>query len=189
MKKAVIIFGSPRKNGNTMSLVREAQKGLKDNGAESEIFYLNDIKAKGCQACYYCKKNDTDTCCLKDDMAAIHEAMKAADGIIVASPIYFCDMTSQTRMWADRLFPFIDIKLNSKLPKGKKAGFIFTQNQPNADLFVTHMKDFEHAIGLVGYEFKGEVLGVNLATGSKSPANERPELMKQAYELGKNLLK
>jgi len=189
MKKVVIIFGSPRKNGNTMALVKETQRGLNDAGIESEIFYLNDIKARGCQGCYYCKKNDTDICCLKDDMNKIHEAMKTSDGIIVASPIYFFDVTSQTRLWLDRLFPFIDINLNSKLPKGKKAGFIFTQNQANAEFFKSHIKDFEKALNVVGYEIRGEVLGVNLDMGSKAPVSERPELMKSAYELGKNLLK
>ena len=187
-KNVAIIFGSPRKNGNTHILMEEAQKGLADNGVRSEIFHLNEMNIKGCQACYYCKRNNVSECALKDDMQKIYEAIKGADGIIVASPIYFGGVTAQTKAWLDRLFPFINMNIGSLLPKGKKAAFIFTQNQPAPELFANHIDVFEMMIGLIGFEVKESLLACNLDKGYKPMVTEDKVIMAKAYELGRGLL-
>ena len=188
MKKVAIIFGSPRKNSNTHILVKEAQKGLSDKGIDSEIFFLNDMDIKGCQACYYCKTKDTTECALKDDMQKIYKAIEQWDGIIVATPIYFCDVTAQTKLWLDRLFPYIDMNINSKLPKGKKCGFIFTQNQPNPNLFLEHINTFKNVIQMIGFDLRGDMLAYNLDKDTKPMVTEKKDFMQKAYDLGKNLL-
>ncbi|MDD1681920.1 MAG: NAD(P)H-dependent oxidoreductase, partial [Methanoregula sp.] len=68
MKKALILIGSPRKKGNTAILAAEAERGLKEQDIETQMLFLNDLKIKGCQACYWCKKNDVADCAVKDDM-------------------------------------------------------------------------------------------------------------------------
>lgn len=188
MSKAVVIFGSPRKNSNTAILVQEARKGLSESGAESEIFYLNEMNIKGCQACNHCKKEDTTLCVLKDDIRKIHEAMEACDGLIVASPIYFADITAQTKTWLDRMYPYIDGRLRPKLPKGKKAALIFTQNQPDAGFFAPAMKTFRTVIKLLGYEVKESLLACNMDRDNKPMVTENKDIMQSAYNLGKNLL-
>jgi multimeric flavodoxin WrbA len=189
MKKAVIVFGSPRKNSNTHLLVQEAQKGLADSGVANEIFFLNDMKIKGCQACYHCKKNDSTVCVIHDEMSKIHQAMETGDGLIVATPIYFAGVTSQTKTWLDRMFPYIDMNLGPKLPKGKKAAFIFTQNQPNAAIFSAAITTFQAVMNILGYETKGSLLACNLNQGYKPMVTEDRDLMQKAYDLGKCLLK
>ena len=57
MTKVSIFIRSPRKNGSTAILAEEARRGLKEQGVETELVFLNDLKFRGCQACYYCKKN------------------------------------------------------------------------------------------------------------------------------------
>lgn len=188
MKKVVIVFGSPRKNSNTHILVQEAQKGLTDSGIASEIFFLNDMNIKGCQACYHCKINDSTVCIVNDDMLKIHQAMESGDGLIVATPIYFAGVTAQTKTWLDRMFPYIDMNLGAKLPKGKKAAFIFTQNQPNATLFSSAIKTFQAIVNMLGYEIRGSLLACNLNKGSKPMVTEDKDLMQKAYDLGKHLL-
>jgi multimeric flavodoxin WrbA len=188
MQKVVIVFGSPRKNSNTHILVQEAQKGLTDSGVASEIFFLNRMKIKGCQACYHCKKNDSTICIINDDMSKIHQAMETGDGLIVATPIYFAGVTAQTKTWLDRMFPYIDINLGAKLPKGKKVAFIFTQNQPNATLFSAAIKTFQAVMNILGYETKGSLLACNLNKGYKPMVTEDKNLMQKAYDLGKYLL-
>jgi multimeric flavodoxin WrbA len=187
-KNVVIIFGSPRKNSNTNILVEEARKGLADQGVTIEIFYLNEMKIKGCQACYACKRNNVPECAVKDDMQKIYEAIKETDGILVASPIYFGGVTAQTKAWLDRLFPFIDMNINSRIAKGKRAAFIFTQNQPAPELFANHMDVFKMMIGFIGFEVKGSLLACNLDKGYKPMVTENKEVMARAYELGKELL-
>lgn len=187
-KKVAVFFGSPRKNGNTHILVEEAQKGLAESGVSSEIFHLNGMNLRGCQACYHCKKNNVSECALKDDMQQIYQSIKQADGIIVASPIYFGGVTAQTKAWLDRLFPFINMRVGSLLPKGKKAAFIFTQNQPAPELFAGHIDIFKMMIGLIGFEVKGSLLACNLDKGYKPMVTENKEIMAKAYELGRDLL-
>ena len=83
MKKVTILIGSPRKNGSTCILAAEAERGLIEQGIATEIIFLNDLKIKGCQACYWCKKNDVAECAVKDDMQKIHNLLQESDGIIV----------------------------------------------------------------------------------------------------------
>jgi multimeric flavodoxin WrbA len=187
-KDVVIIFGSPRKDGNTHILVDEARKGLTDAGIHSEVFYLNGMNIKGCQACYYCKRNNVSECALKDDMQKIYEAIKDADGIIVASPIYFGGVTAQTKAWLDRLFPFINMNVGSLMPKGKKAAFIFTQNQPGQELFASQIDLFKMMVDFIGFEIKGTLLACNLDKGYKPMVSENKEIMARAHDLGRELL-
>lgn len=188
MSKVVIIFGSPRKNSNTHLLVEKAVEGLQDNGISTEIFYLNEMDIKGCQACYYCKKNNTTKCAAKDDMQTILSSINEAEGLIIASPIYFCNITAQTKIWLDRLFPFIDMTASSIMPKGKKASFIFTQNQPDFSLFTDNIKSFEFMLQLIGFELKEDLIAYNLDKGYKPMVSENKDFLKKAYDLGVNLI-
>jgi multimeric flavodoxin WrbA len=187
-KNVVIIFGSPRKNSNTHILVEEARKGLIDKEINNEIFYLNEMDIKGCQACYYCKRNNVSACAVKDDMQKIYVAAKKADGILVASPIYFGGVTAQTKLWLDRMFPFIDLNLNTLIKKGKRAAFIFTQNQPAPALFENQINSFKMMVKYIGFETKDSLLAYNLDKGNKPMVTENSEWMRRAYELGRDLL-
>ncbi|MCK9578874.1 MAG: flavodoxin family protein [Methanoregula sp.] len=188
MKKALILIGSPRKKGSTATLAAEAERGLKENGIETKTVFLNDLKIKGCQACYWCKKNDVAECAMKDDMQNLHQLMKECDGMIVASPIYFAGVTAQTKAWLDRLFPYIGMDLSPKMPPGKKVSFIFTQNQPDARLFATPIATFMQMVGLTGLPVKDHMLACDLDTGVKPPVEDNKKVMEQAYHLGKNLI-
>jgi multimeric flavodoxin WrbA len=126
MKKALILIGSPRKKGSTAVLAAEAAHALNDQGVETMTLFLNDLNIKGCQACYWCKKNDVADCAVKDDMQKVHQLMKECDGMIVATPIYFGGVTAQAKAWLDRMFPYIGMDLTPKMPAEKKVSFIFT---------------------------------------------------------------
>lgn len=186
VKKVTIIVGSPRKESNTHILVKEARKGLEESNVESEVFFLNDLSIKGCQSCGYCKANDTTDCAVQDDMQRIHKAMETSDGILVASPVYFGDVTAQTKLWEDRLFPYYGPGHN--LPGHKKAAFIFTQNTPDGKMFQNNLDWFMGVVKMVGFEPNGYLLASDLMKGVKPMATENPEYMKKAYELGKSLL-
>lgn len=186
MNKATIIFGSPRKNSNTHILVENVIKGLEDTDAGYEIFHLNDMDIKGCQACYSCKNSEIGECIIKDDMQAIYKSINESDGIIVASPIYFGGITSQTKTWLDRLFPYIDMQANSTMPEKKTAGLIITQNQPDQTLFTSHIKTFQFMLQLIGFHPNKLLLACDLDKGYKPMVTENTELMQEAYDLGRN---
>lgn len=188
MTKVAILTGSPRKKGSTAILAGEAERGLKEQGVETEVVFLNDLKFRGCQACYYCKKNDVAACALKDDMQKIHQLIQESDGLIIATPIYFAGVTAQTKIWLDRLFPYIDMDLSPKLPKSKKVSFIFTQNQPDSRLFLTPIATFMQMVGLTGLSVKDYLVAYDLDAGIKAPVTEKKEFMQKAYRIGKELL-
>lgn len=188
MKKALILIGSPRKKGSTAILAAEAERGLKESGAETTTLFFNDLKMKGCQGCYWCKKNNVAECAVKDDMQKIHQLMKECDGMIVASPIYFGGVTAQAKAWLDRMFPYIGMDLTPKMPAGKKVSFIFTQNQPDARLFQGGIDSFMFATGLSGLGVKDYMTGYDLDAGYKPPVEGKKEFMEKAYRIGKELI-
>jgi multimeric flavodoxin WrbA len=188
MSKALILIGSPRKKGSTAILAAEAERALREQGVETGTVFLNDLKIRGCQACYWCKKNDVAECAVKDDMQMIHQKMKEADGIIVAAPIYFAGVTAQTKLWLDRMFPYIGMNLSPKMPAGKNVSFIFTQNQPEGRLFESGTGSFMFAVGLSGLAVRDHMIACDLDAGIKPPVEERKDLMDQAYRIGKDLV-
>jgi len=188
LTKVTLLIGSPRKNGSTAVLAREAERGLKEQGIETETIFLNDQKIKGCQACYYCKKNDVAACAVKDDMQGVHQLMQESDGLIVATPIYFAGVSAQTKLWLDRMFPYIGMNLSPKLPRSMKISFIFTQNQPDARLFETPITTFMQMVGLTGLTRRDYLVAYDLDSGVKPPVTDKPEFMDRAYRMGRDLL-
>jgi multimeric flavodoxin WrbA len=188
MTKATILIGSPRKNGSTAILAVEAERGLKEQGIETETVHLNDLKFRGCQACYYCKKNDVADCAVKDDMQMVHRLIKESDGLIIATPIYFAGVTSQTKAWLDRMFPYIGIDLSPRLPGTMNVSFIFTQNQPDARMFEIPIATFMKMVGLTGMSVKDHLVACDLDAGIKPPVTEQKESLEKAYRIGRDLL-
>jgi len=189
MRKVLILFGSPRKNGNTHLLVEETIRGLNDSNIESKVYYLNDMEISGCQACYFCKRNDTTKCIVDDDMQKIYKEMEAADGIIVAAPIYFHDVSAQTRLWLDRLFSYYDIKSKSGFPGGKRVAFILTQNIPNPEAFKVQIESFKYNVCALGLEKKGDLLVTDLDKCYKKMVVKNAGAMEDAYDIGRNFFK
>jgi len=163
-------------------------RGLGGQGIETTTVFLNDLKIRGCQACYWCKKNNVAECAVKDDMQQIHRLMQECDGLIVATPIYFGGVTAQAKAWLDRMFPYIGMDLSPKMPPKKRVSFIFTQNQPDARLFQAGIDSFMFAVGLSGLAVKEYMVGADLDAGNKPPVEGRQEFMDRAYGIGRNLL-
>lgn len=188
MSYVPIIIGSPRKSGNTTILALEAERGLHEQSITTETFFLNDLVFSGCQACYACKKEDTRSCVRNDEMQGIYHAIDNADGVIVASPIYFGGVTGQTKLWLDRLFPYIAMDLGTRLHAKIPISCIYSQNQPDANLFTGSMETFEFALHLIGFTIRDRLIAPDLDTGIKPMVTEHGSLMKQAKEIGRNLL-
>lgn len=114
MVRIMGIVGSPRKEGNTENLVKEALKAAGDTGAEIELVRLGSAEIEPCVACDICKA--TGECAIYDDMGEILEKMVKADGFIIGSPVYFGNVTSQLKMLMDRSRPLrMDFKLKNKV--------------------------------------------------------------------------
>jgi multimeric flavodoxin WrbA len=101
--QVVAFNGSARKDGNTAILVRRVFAELEKEGIETELVQLAGQPLHGCIACGRCFQNKDRRCAVQDDIANdCIEKMLVADGIILASPTYFADLTSETKALIDR---------------------------------------------------------------------------------------
>jgi multimeric flavodoxin WrbA len=142
--KTIILNGSPRKNWNTAMMLREAQKGAESVGAETEYIDLYDLSFTGCRSCLACKLKDKERCkCFwKDDLSPVIDRIFAADALIVGSPIYLGDVTSQIHALMERLhFCALSYDDYSNYFTGKvDVGIILTMNAPKAFYSVGYRK-------------------------------------------------
>ncbi len=101
--KVVAINGSPRKNGNTSILINMVLEELTKEGIEAETIQLGGEKVRGCTACMQCVKGKNKRCVIEEDI--INECiakMSEADGIILGSPTYFVNVTTEMKALIDR---------------------------------------------------------------------------------------
>lgn len=101
--KVVAFCGSARKEGNTDLLLRAVLEPLSAAGAETELVELAKSEIRGCMACYVCFIEKNGTCVLKKDIVNDCIAkMATADAILLGSPTYFTDVSSEMKALIDR---------------------------------------------------------------------------------------
>jgi multimeric flavodoxin WrbA len=133
--KVLAISGSPRPQGNTRFLLQETLKELEAQGIETEYLSLHDKQILPCRACLKCAQ-DKNRCAQEDDFMPIYEAMAAADGLIVGSPVYFGSATPNLMALLDRAGyvarqgdnPFRR-KVGTPIVVARRAGVNFTYAQ------------------------------------------------------------
>jgi multimeric flavodoxin WrbA len=128
----LVINGSPRKNGNTATMLNHAINGAKSEGATAELVNLYDLTFKGCVSCFACKRKDRNgspRCFIKDELSPVFEKFGKADAIIIGSPIYVGHTTSSTWAFIERLlFPYVSYEegIPTFFDRKISAGLIFT---------------------------------------------------------------
>ena len=100
--KVTAFNGSPRTDGNTVHLVRHVFSALEQEGIETELYQLGGRNIRGCAACYGCFKNKDGRCAVDDVANECIEKMVQSDGIILASPTYFADVSAEMKALIDR---------------------------------------------------------------------------------------
>ena len=109
--KVLVLFGSPKKNGHTRTLV---DAFIKARNLEAEFVYVNGLNIKGCQGCLYCQSHDGE-CKPKDDMTELYSKIKDARRIIMAFPIYYGSLPGEYKNMIDRMYAVSYIKnINGK---------------------------------------------------------------------------
>ena len=112
--KVLMLNGSPRVNGNTSIALNEVKETLEKNGIETEIIQVGNKEIKGCKGCLYCKEHGK---CVMDDLVnEIAVKLEAADGLVVASPVYYASANGTLVCLLDRLF------YSTKFNKTMKVG-------------------------------------------------------------------
>lgn len=135
MKKIVIIDGGPRKNMNTASMIKAFVDGAESLGGEVavEVIRLYELYYTGCVSCLACKVKGSkyhDVCAHKDGLTSALSKAAYADALVLASPIYFSQITAQLRAFIERLiFPWLSYNDYSvTAPKRIPTAVIYTMN-------------------------------------------------------------
>ena len=105
-EKILILCGSPRKNGNTNTVVKWVEKGAADAGAEVECIDVVRLhyKTQGCIGCMACQSSDKYECVINDDATAILKRITEFDVVVFATPVYCCGPTAQLKIFTDRMY-------------------------------------------------------------------------------------
>ncbi|MBN2565268.1 MAG: flavodoxin family protein [Candidatus Eisenbacteria bacterium] len=100
--KVTAFNGSARPDGNTAVMLRHVFAALQKEGIDTELYQLGGRKIRGCAACYTCYREKNGRCAVDDAANECIERMRESDGIIIASPTYFADVSSETKALIDR---------------------------------------------------------------------------------------
>ena len=100
--KVVAFNGSPRKEGNTFLAIKTVLGELEKEGITTEIVQLGSSNIKGCRACFKCFEKKDRRCIQDDDLNLFIEKMSEAEGIIIGSPTYFSNVSTEVKALIDR---------------------------------------------------------------------------------------
>lgn len=180
-KKVVILNGSPRRAGNTAALAAEFTRGAEEAGNTVVEFFLDSMDIHGCKGCFGGHSSRECPCAQKDDMDEIYPAVKECDVVVLATPLYYWNMSGQLRTAVDRLFALEEGDGNFLRGNGKASALLVAAEGSGFEDVVLY---YDHLMGHLRWENLGHVLaGGNMAAGD---IEGKPEL-KEAYELGKSI--
>jgi multimeric flavodoxin WrbA len=153
--KIVSLLGSPRENGNSSTIAKHFCATAQGMGVEVKTFVLNKLNYRGCQGCMLCKTK-LDRCALEDELTEVLETVRETDILVLASPVYYWDVSSQTKAFIDRTFSylvpdFITNPQKSRLPSGKKLVFILAQANPDETSFTDIFPKFDYFFKAYGF--------------------------------------
>jgi multimeric flavodoxin WrbA len=184
----IIAFnGSPRRTGNTSTLVEKILEGAREEDAETTHVVLDEIDLKGCQGCLSCRKNP-GFCARQDGLSPYLEAMKTCDAIVVGCPVYMFHVSGQMKLLVDRLYSFYedqpDGSYESALPAGKRFAFVTSQGYPDPDRYERVIRWLGGMVGGLGMETVGKIVHADSAA---KPAENDSELLERARQIGRTL--
>jgi multimeric flavodoxin WrbA len=177
-KNIVILSGSPRKGGTTDRLVDALLTGAKEAGKSVSLFRVADLKIGGCLGCNHCFE-EQGVCVQKDDMLPILDALRKADAIVLASPVYYFGVTAQLKLAIDRTYAL----LNEDIPV-KRAVLLLTCGASTDEAAKSSVSMFRQISALQKWEEAGVVVAPRL---HKPDEIEGRDELANAQELGKNI--
>lgn len=180
-RKIVILNGSPRPNGNTSALVKAFSEGAREAGHTVTEFFLDRMDIHGCKGCFGGHSSKACPCVQQDDMNKIYPAVKECDVIVLASPLYYWNLSGQLRTAIDRLFALEEGDGNLLRGNNRACALLMTAEGSG---FGDVLRYYDNLMKHLHWQNLGHVLaGGNCDVGD---INGKPEVQ-QAYELGKSL--
>ena len=189
--KIVAIYGSPRRKGNTATLLKRAVEGARESGAQVEEIVLRDLKLSPCMEIYGCK--ETGECRISDDFQKVRDLILESQGLIIASPIFFYAVSAHTKILMDRFQSlwvkkyWLDKDPANRIATRRKGLFISVGATKGKKLFdgtLLSMRYFFDVLDMElwrallyrGLDFEGDIL-------------KHPAYLEEAFETGGSIVK
>ena len=183
--KVLGIYASPRKGGNSDTLLDETMKAIHSQAPEAEFINIrvSDLNLRACNACMDCFR--THNCSIKDDdFARVFKVLMESDIVIISTPIYFMGPPSQLKALIDRcLVAYAKrIKRKKNIKLKRFGGIIMTAGQPDENMFRGTRSIIKSLYWSIDVGYKGEVLSGGM--DKHKSVGKCPTAMKDARELG-----
>ena len=183
-KRILVLKSSPRKNSNSSLLADQVAAGARAAGALVDAFDLHGMDIQPCDACDACQDATEGMCIIDDDMQLLYPKLRSADGIVLASPVYWFTMSAQLKLCIDRWYALQGTGGN--VLAGKQFGIVLTYGDvdPLAAGAVNAVRTFQDMLRYIGADLAGLVYGT--AT-EPDEVRSQQSLMERAYKLGQKL--
>ena len=182
--KVLVVLGSPRKKGNSAILAGQIIKGAESAGAEVEALFLHDMNIAPCQSCWACQKPESKGCAIDDDMQSVYPKLIEAGAWVIASPVYWFNMSAQTKIFIDRCFALAAYDKNAFTRKRIAIAMSYGDTDPFTSGCINALRSFQDSFRYVGARIVGMVYGSALEAGD---IRSNEALLKEAEQLGRKL--
>ncbi len=169
----LVLNGSPRAKGNTAAMVSAFVEGINKNAHQVTVLNVCEMKISGCLGCEHCHNRSGGECIQKDDMHTVYTALKKAEMLVIASPIYYFGLTGQLQCAIHRTYA-IGIPRNLK-----KAMLILSSGSDD----VYQGAVYEYKESFIGYMGLQD-MGIYQAYGAK---NRSKSFLDELKEAGRSL--
>ncbi|MBQ9152380.1 MAG: flavodoxin family protein [Solobacterium sp.] len=161
----LVLNGSPRPQGTTAKMIAAFTEGAESAGHHVHMVNVCRKNIRGCLACEYCHGEGRGTCVQKDDMQEVYELLSEADMLVLASPIYYHNISGQLKCTVDRFYAAAYPNRPEKL---KKAAMFLTSGDP--EMYEGAL--FSYRGDFLGY-LKLEDMGVFTSSGKENGSEEK----------------
>ncbi|MCX6353506.1 MAG: flavodoxin family protein [Candidatus Aureabacteria bacterium] len=200
--KVIVLNSSPAMHeGNTALILEPFLQGMRESGAEVELFYVRKLKINPCLGCLNCWLSKPGQCCQRDDMDILYPKLASAQILVLATPLYVDGMTGTMKILLDRLVPgaepFIELRDGhcrhpsrggsavARVALVSNCGF---WEMDNFDSLVAHVKAICKNLGA---DFAGALLRPH--GGAMKPLQEHgvalDDIFSAAHEAGKQVVR
>jgi multimeric flavodoxin WrbA len=185
--KITAIYGSPRRSGNTATLLKKAIEGARDSGADVEEIVLRDLKISPCLEIYGCLQ--AGECAIKDDFQMVRDKILHAQGLMLASPVFFYTVSAHTKMLMDRFQSlwvkkyWVDRAPREQQANNRKGLFISVGATKGKKLFDGMLLSIKYFFDVLDMELWKALLYRQL--DFQDDVLKHPEYLEEAYDAGK----
>lgn len=183
-KRILVLKSSPRKKSNSSLLADQVAAGARAAGAIVESYGLHGMDIQPCDACDACQATTEGMCIIDDDMQLLYPKLRSADGIVLASPVYWFTMSAQLKLCIDRWYALQGAGGNALA--GKQFGIVLAYGDvdPLASGAVNAVRTFQDMLRYIGADLAGMVY---CTATEPDQVRSQQVVMKRAYGLGQQL--